>query len=193
MLLKAEVLQGVADGRVRLAFRRWDACRVRPGRTFLSPVGLIRIDSISEVDEDRISEREAHAAGFPSLAALLEEIRRSRGRNLYRIVLSFAGADPRFELREREDWTPDERETIRRKLAAWDLRGAHGPWTERVLRTIGQNPGLHARNLAELTGLPKEWLKLNVRRLKNLGLTISHPTGYELSARGRSFLDGIES
>jgi hypothetical protein len=31
-------------------------------------------------------------------------------------------------------------------------------------------------------------LKLDVRKLKNLGLTISLPTGYELSPRGRAFL-----
>jgi Mn-dependent DtxR family transcriptional regulator len=42
--------------------------------------------------------------------------------------------------------------------------------------------------LAAKAGVEKEWLKINVRKLKNLGLTISHQSGYELSPRGQEFL-----
>ena len=59
-----------------------------------------------------------------------------------------------------------------------------GPWTLRVLKAIERHPNLAAIRLAEMLGYEKAWLKLNIRKLKNLGLTISHQPGYELSPRG---------
>jgi biotin operon repressor len=66
-----------------------------------------------------------------------------------------------------------------------------GPWTRRVLVTIQVNPHVAAAELAAKLGLDKEWLKLNIRKLKNLGLKISHEPGYELSPRGRAVLKRI--
>lgn len=43
-------------------------------------------------------------------------------------------------------------------------------------------------DLAAITGFEKIWLKLNIRKLKNLGLTISHEIGYELSPLGKLYL-----
>lgn len=39
-----------------------------------------------------------------------------------------------------------------------------------------------------MLGVDKEWFKLNVRKLKNLGLTESLETGYRISPRGRALL-----
>ncbi|GAA4173979.1 hypothetical protein GCM10022218_17670 [Sphingobacterium ginsenosidimutans] len=39
----------------------------------------------------------------------------------------------------------------------------------------------------------KEWLKLNIRKLKNLGLTISHTVGYEISPLGERFIQLLEA
>jgi hypothetical protein len=41
---------------------------------------------------------------------------------------------------------------------------------------------------AKKTGFEKAWLKINIRKLKNLGLTISHNPGYTLSPRGKAYL-----
>jgi len=38
-------------------------------------------------------------------------------------------------------------------------------------------------------GLEKEVFKNDVRKLKRIGLTISHSPGYELSPRGKAYLD----
>ncbi|MEM7550324.1 MAG: hypothetical protein AAF363_11640 [Bacteroidota bacterium] len=35
----------------------------------------------------------------------------------------------------------------------------------------------------------KEWLKLNIRKLKNLGLTISHNPRYEISPLGIAYIE----
>jgi hypothetical protein len=61
-----------------------------------------------------------------------------------------------------------------------------------VLRLIEENPGVVARLLAPETGMPLPDFKLNVRKLKALGLTISLERGYELSELGQSYLDTFE-
>ena len=40
--------------------------------------------------------------------------------------------------------------------------------------------------------MPRPDFKLNVRKLKNLGLTLSFPVGYQLTELGQTYLDGLE-
>ena len=47
---------------------------------------------------------------------------------------------------------------------------------------------MRAEDLAASVGREKPPFKLDVRKLKNLGLTESLPVGYRLSPRGRSYL-----
>jgi hypothetical protein len=47
---------------------------------------------------------------------------------------------------------------------------------------------LRAADLARMLGREKDWLKINIRKLKNLGLTISHETGDEISPLGKVVL-----
>ena len=42
-----------------------------------------------------------------------------------------------------------------------------------------------------MMGKEKQWFKLNVRKLKNLGLTESKSTGYTISPRGKAFLENL--
>lgn len=53
-----------------------------------------------------------------------------------------------------------------------------------VLIQVKDHPNLYAIGIAKLTDFEKEWLKLNIRKLKNFGLTISNNVGYELSPLG---------
>ena len=55
-------------------------------------------------------------------------------------------------------------------------------------RAIKENPELKAMDLSIKLDREKDWLKINVRKLKNLGLTISHEQGYTLSPRGAKFM-----
>jgi hypothetical protein len=48
---------------------------------------------------------------------------------------------------------------------------------------------VRAADIAQTFGRETQSFKLDVRKLKNLGLTISHEVGYELSPRGRSYLN----
>jgi ribosomal protein S19E (S16A) len=57
---------------------------------------------------------------------------------------------------------------------------------------IGRNPGVRAGDLASQFGQERAAFKVNVRKLKGLGLTESLETGYRLSPRGRALLDSVE-
>jgi biotin operon repressor len=51
---------------------------------------------------------------------------------------------------------------------------------------------VRAQDLAEGLGLEKQAFKNDVRKLKGLGLTISHSPGYELSPRGMALLRRLD-
>ena len=51
-------------------------------------------------------------------------------------------------------------------------------------------PAIRAGDLADEVGRERLPFKADVRKLKNLGLTISLGVGYELSPRGQAYLDG---
>jgi hypothetical protein len=82
----------------------------------------------------------------------------------------------------------DEVARVATRLARLDAASRRGPWTMTVLHLIARRPGVRAADLAASTGVDTKWLKGNVRKLKELGLTESLAVGYRLSPRGRVFL-----
>ena len=60
-----------------------------------------------------------------------------------------------------------------------------------MLRLIAERPHVRAPDLAASLGRDTPSFKDDVRKLKALGLTISHSPGYELSPRGRAALDRL--
>ena len=72
-----------------------------------------------------------------------------------------------------------------------DSRSVGGPWTATVLKAIHTHPKLVSTDLAANLEVERDWLKSNIRKLKNLGLTISHERGYTLSPRGRRVLKDL--
>ncbi|MEW1953988.1 ASCH domain-containing protein [Terrabacter sp. NPDC080008] len=202
MLISKPIAEGIRDGTVTQAFRRWDAPRVKVGGLQLTPAGLVRFDSVSRVrDPDRLTERDARTAGAKDLAALRRALapktakpsaRGGRGGDtVYRIRLSWAGEDPRLELRAS---IPDEDELagIAARLARLDARPT-GPWTREILEWIRDNPHVVSKELATLRGVDLLPMKADIRKLKALGLTISHDVGYELSPRGAAYLRWLHS
>ena len=187
MLLRTAVLERIVRGEVSLVFRRWRRPTVRAGGSLRTALGVLRILDVVPVTEADISEADAARAGFASRPALLNELG-SREGQVYRIVVEYGGADPRVALRRQDDLSDAEIEQIVGKLQRLDGRSPAGPWTERVLAAIEAEPGTVARTLAERLGYERDWLKTQVRKLKNLGLTVSLQTGYELSPRGRVVL-----
>ena len=89
---------------------------------------------------------------------------------------------------------PDEGQLreIERRLARLDRASKQGPWTQAVLRIIRDQPEVRAADLAPELGRERLPFKLDVRKLKELGLTESLPRGYRLSPRGRAALEWLD-
>lgn len=188
MLIRKPILERLRRGEVTLAFRRWRRPTVKAGGYLRTAVGVLTIQAVEVIDPADISEADAQKAGHATRAALLEELA-DRVGDCYRIQLAYAGEDPRLALRETVELSIAERKALRDRLAALDRRSKVGPWTERVLEAIAEHPRRPAVELAEFTGLEKNWLKTHIRQLKELGLTLSHQPGYELSPRGKRLAD----
>ncbi|MGH9049372.1 MAG: hypothetical protein ACRDY4_06560 [Acidimicrobiia bacterium] len=187
MLFRRPALEGIAAGKIDLAFRRWARARVRRGSRLRTGVGVLEVDAVDVVTIGGISEQDARRAGFSSRAALMDELDGRDGR-VYRVRLHLAGPDPRVDLRERSALTADELAEVRRRLARLDAASRRGAWTTAVLALIRDHPGTRAAELAEHFGRETRAFKLDVRKLKELGLTESLEVGYRLSPRGRAVL-----
>ena len=188
MLISPATAEGIVAGTVTLAFRRWDRPRMRPGSTQRTGAGVIRIDSVDEIDPAGLTEDDARRSGVRSLAELRRLLERRPGARVYRMRVSSAGPDPRVALREQADLTDIDRRAIDEKLDRWDAARAEGPWTRNLLRLIAENPGVRAPDLAASLGRETMPFKRDVRKLKELGLTRSLPVGYQISHRGRAYL-----
>ena len=191
MLLRMADLERIVRGDVSLVFRRWRRPTVRAGGTLRTAVGVLRILDVAAVDESDVSDADTAAAGYASRAALLSDLGSREGRSLYRIAVEFGGADPRIALREQDDLSDAEVEDLLRRLRRLDAGSAEGPWTRRVLEAIEARPGVVSSTLGERLGCERAWLKQQVRKLKNLGLTVSLRVGYEVSPRGRVVLEHV--
>jgi hypothetical protein len=187
VLISPATAAGIADGSVTLAFRRWDRPRMRPGSTQRTGVGVVRVESVDEVDPESLTEEDARLAGVASLAALRRLLERRDGAHVYRMRVTLAGADPRVALRGQAELSEEDRRAVDRQLDRWDAaRGT--PWTREILRLIADRPAVRAPDLAASLGRETLPFKRDVRKLKELGLTHSLPVGYEISPRGRAYL-----
>jgi hypothetical protein len=189
MLIPSHVLDAIADGTVTLAFRRWSRPQVKAGGRLRTAIGELAITAVDIVALDAISSDDAIHAGFPSLQELVEFLASRPDDDIYRIALHLAGPDPRIALREQVALSADERADIARRLDRLDA-GVRGHWTRAVLKLIAAHPAERAADLAALLGRETLVFKTDVRKLKELGLTESLEVGYQLSPRGRAFLDG---
>ena len=188
MLFRQKCLDGIREGIITVAFRRWRRPSVRAGGTLLTPVGQLAIVSVEEVTMTEITEPDARRAGYDSREELVDELRsRSEGK-VYRIALGTLRADPRVALRRSATLGDAQHREIATRLERLDDRSPDGPWTRRTLDLIRTNPGLRAGDLCRLAGQDKLQFKVNVRKLKTLGLTESLEIGYRLSPRGAAWL-----
>jgi hypothetical protein len=192
MIIRKATLAKVASGEVTLAFRKWRRATVKSGGRLRTSVGELAIGAVSVVTPEVITDAEARASGFEDRGALLDYLSGDRDGDLYRIELSLAGPDPRTALRERATLTDEEFSSIRKRLSRLDAASTRGPWTERYLRMIAERPDVLALDLAESIGMERAPFKINVRKLKELGLTESRRPGYRLSPCGRAFLERID-
>jgi hypothetical protein len=193
VLFEKRFWPGLTDGSITVTYRRWHRPLVIAGRSYRSAGQILDVRSVSEVDEGSISDADAIAAGYPDAASLKADLRGEADRRLYRIEFMRSDRpDPRAELAA--DTALDELQLaeIDRRLDRLDRASKYGPWTRQTLRLIADHPARRAGDLAEMVGRERAPFKLDVRKLKNLGLTESLEVGYRLSPRGRAYLAARE-
>ena len=190
MLFRQDSLDGIREGRITLAFRRWRRPTVRTGGTLLLPIGQLQITEVRQTVEDDITDADAKRAGYRSRQALLEELAGRTEGTLYRVELGALGPDPRVALRLRNELSDEEMARLTGKLAKLDAAAPNGPWTRRALELIRDNPAVRAGDLCKAVQMERLPFKANVRKLKALGLTESLEVGYRLSPRGEALVAG---
>ena len=217
MLLSARIAQGVRQGTITLAYRRWEQPRVRTGGRQLTSAGIVAFEEVVEItDLDTITDADARAAGFPSADTLRASLaatperrpgadvpaptvpdprragpRASKGGDrVFRVRLSWVGEDPRVELRAALP-TAAELAEVTAAVARLDAGRRSGPWTRQILECIRDNPGVISTELAALLGRDVLPMKADIRRLKALGLTESLRIGYRLSPRGAAYVESL--
>jgi len=67
----------ILEGRKTTTLRRWRSCKWRPGDRVTTPgVGALVLESVDQVQWDMLTDADARADGFASLAELAATIRR---------------------------------------------------------------------------------------------------------------------
>jgi hypothetical protein len=161
---------------------------VQPGHRFTTSAGIVEVGAVDVVDPDAITDVEAVLAGHPDAPMVRKRLAGEESWPTYRVRLSYAGPDPRIALRESVDLTDAEVAAIDARLDRLDRASSHGAWTMRTLELIRQHPQRRAPDLARIEGRETAPFKIDVRKLKAMGLTISFPVGYEISPRGAAYL-----
>ena len=191
MLIKNVVLERIKTGEVDTLFRRQKRPTVKTGGTLRTRIGLLDIVLIERIELADITKRDAKRGGFDSIDDVVAALEQKPDGDFYRVRVRVGGDDPRISLREQANLPAAEIADVRERLDRLDTRSSHGAWTRRFLGLIADQPHTRAPDLAESIGWETKPFKDNVRKLKGLGLTISHSPGYELSPRGRAILDAF--
>jgi hypothetical protein len=191
VLLRRAILDRIVAGDVDLVFRRWARPTVKTGGTLRTAAGMLQIERVVPVDIDDITEVDASRAGI-ALEELRSFLLTKEEGEVYRVELGEFVPDPRVRLREDDQLTAEDVANLTGRLDRLDRASKTGEWTRRYLRMIAEHPHVRAQDLADGIGMERDLFKNNVRKLKALGLTISHSPGYELSPRGWALLKRLK-
>jgi predicted metal-dependent enzyme (double-stranded beta helix superfamily) len=194
VLFERRLREGIHEGRIVLTFRRWNRSQVVAGHRYRTGSGVIEVDAVDLLTAQDIDAGQASEAGYATVKELIAELRGDEKTPLYRVRFHRVDEpDPRGELAAQSELTGRELAALTAQLTRMDNSGTHGPWTRAVLTQIADHPATVSTVLAGTLGWERQDFKLHVRRLKQLGLTISLDVGYRLSPRGEAYLQHIRS
>jgi hypothetical protein len=189
VLFERRLREGIHEGRIVLTFRRWNRCQVVAGHRYRTGSDIIEVDAVDLVTPHDIDAGQASEAGYATVKELLADLRGDEKTTLYRVRFHQVDEpDPRDELAAQSELTGGELAALTARLTRMDNSGSRGPWTRAVLTQIADHPATVSTVLAGTLGWDRQDFKLQVRRLKQLGLTISLDVGYRLSPRGEAYL-----
>ncbi len=194
MLFTQWAWAGIADGSITVTFRRWAKPQAAVGRPNRTPAGRVMITAIDIVDPLQIIDADARRAGFASADEACDALSARPDLPVYRVEFRFLDEpDPRSELAAAGDLSDADVTSLTTRLGRLDAGSPTGPWTRQALSLIASYPARRAPDLAKMTGMERDPFKLNIRKLKALGLTESLKVGYQLSSRGQAYLDATNS
>ena len=194
MRFEQRLRDGIHSGAIVLAFRRWKRSQVVAGHRYRTGTGMVEVESVDVVEPSSVDAAQAREAGYATVGELLADLRGDPALPVYRIRLRrVGGPDPRDELARAGSLTEADVAAITARLARMDRASSRGPWTGAVLALIADQPGVVSTVLAEAISWERQDFKLHVRRLKELGLTLSLDVGYRLSPRGESYLNHLRT
>jgi hypothetical protein len=192
VLFERRLREGIHSGRIVLAFRRWRRGQVVAGHRYRTGLDLVEVTAVDVIAAADIDDAQARAGGYASAADAVADLRGAEDLPLYRIRFRrLDETDPRDALASATSLRADERAAIAAALARMDRSSSRGPWTAAFLKLIADRPATSSVVLAGLVGWDRPDFKQNVRRLKNLGLTVSLDVGYRLSPRGQAYLSTV--
>lgn len=190
LMFRREDRERVANGEITVTYRLWKSPKVKSGKFYQTGFGTARVDDVQVIPAAMILRDDVRSTGCSSIAAIRElagehtKTQVTDDTLLTRVEFTFLGDAPA----PASIAAPANIDVTREKLARMDARSPHGPWTMCVLGLIGEAPQVPARVLAAQLDWERLDFKAHVRKLKALGLTISHEVGYELTDSGRRIL-----
>jgi hypothetical protein len=192
MLFAKRFWEPIRTGAVTMTFRRWKRLQVVAGRVYRTPAGRLQVSSVAMVTTDDIKDADAVAAGYTDAGTLVADLRGNPGDPIYRIDFRYLNEpDPRTVLANDNNLTETDVAEISRRLHRLDAASSHGAWTLAYLEAVEDYPERRAPDLADMFGRETQPFKTDIRKLKNLGLTLSFRIGYRLSPRGREYLNRV--
>jgi hypothetical protein len=189
MQFESRLRQGLHDGTITVAFRRWRRPQVVAGRHYRTGSGMVAAEAITTITPAGITDDLARRAGFASAATAVADLRGDPALPLYCVTFrALDSPDPRDELAASARLSDADLASLDARLARMDKASKRGPWTRQVLEVIASRPAVSSAILAPELDWDRPDFKLHVRRLKALGLTISLDVGYRISPRGAAYL-----
>jgi hypothetical protein len=125
MLFEQRLRDGLHDGTITVAYRRWRRSQVLAGHRYRTGRDLVRVEAVDQVETADIDVAAARDAGYDAVADLLRDLRGGPEVPLYRIRFRrLAEPDPRDELAEAAALTPGDVAAIAARLRRMDGGGA---------------------------------------------------------------------
>jgi hypothetical protein len=131
VLFERRLREGIHDGSIRLAFRRWRRPQVVAGHRYRTGSDLVLVESLDVVRPDQVDAEQAAEAGYTSIGQLLADLRGPDDVPLYRLTLRrLDDPDPRAQLADDAALTSADLVALDARLDRLDTRSVYGPGPE---------------------------------------------------------------
>jgi hypothetical protein len=188
MLFTSNAIPGLANGTITLTFRTWTRPQAKAGGRYRTGGLLLEVIAVRLVTPTSITDAEARRAGSSSANDLRQRLEaQGHDGRVWRIEFKCVGEDDRIARRKDDTLNAEKLAKIQARLKRMDDASGTGAWTEKTLELIASHPGVVSTQLARRMKMERPAFKINVRKLKELGLTESLEIGYRLSPLGEAF------